>query len=250
MTLKTKTAILPYKLQLQRGERLGRLDDPPPIPDGMFQNPSVIYAYNALFDYGEEREGVFVDTNTFVYYDRDDRNLRVAPDCYVALGVEADSIRKRNGYFVWEVDKPPDLVLEVASESTAANDLTFKRDLYARIRVKELWLCDPSGGELYGAPLIGEELSNGEYRRLPMRTTPDGDAWARSPALGVDFHWKNGRLRIYDPQTGEFWGDYTEERRGRLEERRGRLKERRRRRTEEAENRRLRERLSRLLGRE
>lgn len=37
----------------------------------------------------------------------------------------------------------PDLVVEVLSPSTRANDLGPKRDLYAKAGVRELWLADP-----------------------------------------------------------------------------------------------------------
>ncbi len=37
----------------------------------------------------------------------------------------------------------PDLVVEVLSPSTRANDLGVKRDLYMRSDVRELWLVDP-----------------------------------------------------------------------------------------------------------
>ena len=37
----------------------------------------------------------------------------------------------------------PDLVVEVLSDSTARNDWTLKRDLYARHGVSEYWLVDP-----------------------------------------------------------------------------------------------------------
>ena len=38
----------------------------------------------------------------------------------------------------------PDLVVEVASKSTRKRDLTIKRDLYARWRVREYWFVDPN----------------------------------------------------------------------------------------------------------
>ena len=104
----TTTGILPYRLQLEEGERLGALDDPGPLPEGMHQNPTLLYAANALISRLRELPGVFVDFNTFVYYDRTNRNRRVSPDLYVALGVDTVAIRERHGYLIWEVGKPPD----------------------------------------------------------------------------------------------------------------------------------------------
>ncbi len=232
MTL--KTLILPYALQPEEGESLRLPDDPEPRPESMFQNPSVIYAYYILEAHLRERPGAFVDTNSFVYYDRADRNRRVAPDCYVALGVDAAAIRRRNGYLIWEVGKAPDLALEIASESTASNDLTGIRALYARIGIGEYWRFDPSGGDYYGEALVGERLVAGAYRRLATHRTSSGEVWAHSPALALDLYWTGERLRVYDPQAGEFLKDYSESEETRL--------------AVEAENRQLREQLRRLQG--
>ena len=200
----TTTGILPYRLQLEEGERLGALDDPGPLPEGMHQNPTLLYAANALISRLRELPGVFVDFNTFVYYDRSDRNRRVSPDLYVALGVDTVSIRERHGYLIWEVGKPPDFVLEIASESTARYDCTGKRDLYASIGVGEYWRYDSTGGDFYGTPLVGEQLVNGEYRPFEVHTIADGKIWAHSPVLDVDIYWGDDRLRVYDPDSGSF----------------------------------------------
>ena len=42
----------------------------------------------------------------------------------------------------------PDLVVEVLSPSTAKNDKTIKKEVYARCGVREYWLVDPSGKSL------------------------------------------------------------------------------------------------------
>ena len=56
---------------------------------------------------------------------------------YVAFDVDANAIRRRNGYLIREVGKPPDFVVEVASETTASIGVGSKRDLYARMGVAE-----------------------------------------------------------------------------------------------------------------
>ncbi len=244
MTL--KTTMLPYNLQLEEGERLALPDDPPPLPDAMLQNPSIIYAYNVIATHFHVRPDVFVDTNTFVYYDRTDRQRRIAPDLYVALGVDAAAIRRRNGYVIREVGKPPDFVLEVASETTAAHDLRGKRDLYAVIGVGEYWRFDPSGGDYYGEPLVGETLVDGEYRRLELQPCPEGLVSAYSPLLDREVQWEGGRLWIADPRTGERGRDHTQSEAERKEERRGRLAAEVALAASEAENRSLREQLRRL----
>ena len=104
-------------------------------------------------------------------HDYHNRNRRLHPDVYVAFDVDADAIRRRNGYLIWEVDNPPDFVLEVASESTASNDTGDKRALYAAMGVIEYWRFDASGGAMYGAALVSEYLESGVYREFPIGQT-------------------------------------------------------------------------------
>ena len=184
--------------------------DAPPLPDAeppddlMLQNPDIHYALQILYDLVVgDRTDVFIDTNSIVYYDPTDRNRRVQPDVYIAFDVDAETIRHRNGYVIWEVGKPPDFVLEVASESTADNDTGYKRDLYARLGVQEYWRFDRTGGELYGAGLAGEYLEGGDYRPVPIRTDADGAEWGYSPMLRLNLRGRDGRLELQDPVTGE-----------------------------------------------
>ena len=115
----------------------------------MQQNPHILHVMQILADLFTDRVDTFADTNTIVYYDPADGNRRFQPDVYVAFGVDAAAIRQRNGYLIWEVGKPPDFVLEVASESTAPLDIGGKRDLYAGLSIPEYWRFDASGGTMY-----------------------------------------------------------------------------------------------------
>ena len=54
--------------------------------------------------------------------------------------------------------KPPDWVLEVASESTSRVDVNRKPGIYAQIGVPEYWRFDPTGGRYHGQPMAGERL--------------------------------------------------------------------------------------------
>ena len=66
----------------------------------------------------------FLSSNTILCYDPTNLNVRVAPDVYLAFGVDERAIRQRRLYLPWEVGKPPDLAVEVASASTARQDVT------------------------------------------------------------------------------------------------------------------------------
>ena len=215
----TTTTMLPYKLQLEEGEKLGYLDDPCPIEDGMLQNPSIRYITTILAARFHHRPEVFVDNETFVYYNQSDRRERISPDCYVAFGVDAASILARNGYLIWEAGKAPDIVMEVASPSTARHDIGAKRELYARLGISEYWRVDPTGGRLYGDALVGERLVDGRYSRIEGWLDAEGRECARSDVLGLDLRWdsQEERVRISDPETSEFLTDLVEEQTAHME---------------------------------
>ena len=175
-----------------------------PLADGFYQLKYLMEILSVLDLFFKDNPRVAVSGDTFIYYVEGDPLRWVAPDCYVALDISMDSIDRFNTYRVWEVGKVPDFVLEIGSPSTAANDLGEKRDLYARLGIGEYWLFDPSGGEHYGEPLIGQHLSEGAYRRFEMKTEPDGTVWAHSPVLNLDLYWDGGRLRFYDSEAGRW----------------------------------------------
>ena len=52
----------------------------------------------------------------------------------------------------------PDLVIEILSPSTAERDRIFKRDLYARHRVKEYWMVDTELRRIYQLMLDADEF--------------------------------------------------------------------------------------------
>ena len=89
--------------------------------------------------------------------------------------------------------------MEIGSESTASNDMGGKRDLYAELEVTEYWRYDATGGEFYGAPLIGERLVDGEYRPIQLVYENDGRVWGHSDILNLDLWWDDGELRFWDP---------------------------------------------------
>ena len=85
-----------------------------------------------------------------------------------------------------------------------------KRDIYAQVGVPEYWRYDPTGGELYGSPLVGERLVDGEYEPMELTTPPDGVLKGFSPALGLSLGWNDQRLYLYDNNTGEYLRNYRE----------------------------------------
>ena len=175
-----------------------------PLPDGFYQADHLYDLIAMLKMFFRLRDDVVVSGDIFIYYVEGNPHLTVAPDCFVLLGGNVQSLWDNNTYLLWEVGKAPDFVLEIGSPSTWRNDLRDKRNLYASLGVGEYWMFDPSGGEHYGFALRGERLVDGEYRSLEMREGMDGGVWGYSATLNLEFHWEDGSLRLYDP-VGERW---------------------------------------------
>ena len=184
-------------------------EDPEPVEDNMQQLPAIIELISLLVRYYRDADDVFLDGGGFIAYDRNDGNRRISPDLYIAFGVDGKQIFNTGNYFLWEVGKPPDFAMEVASDRTAANDLGFKRELYAELGITEYWRFDPTGGERYGEALVGERLVDGEYRAYELHTADDGSVWSRSEVLDLQFHWLPwaseiaDAFDIRDPRTGK-----------------------------------------------
>ena len=180
-------------------------EDPEPVEDGMLQWDPMHDVSDLLKRYFKGRPGVFLSGGGFIMYNRANGNDRVAPDFYIAFDVDLDFIREHlPNFWIWETGKAPDFALEVASPSTAANDLGHKRDLYARLGITEYWRFDHTGGELYGDALVGERLIDGEYVAYPRRERGDGAVIVHSDLLDLDFCWLgDGVFDVLDPATGQ-----------------------------------------------
>ena len=181
--------------------------DDEPLLDGRYQEPYFTEIVGTVREHFRSRPDVEVSGNTFIYYEEGNPRRFISPDLHVTLGVTAEgfaSMDYRNTYLVWEIGKPADFVLEIASESAALRDVTEKRVLYARIGFGEYWRFDGSGGDFYGEPLVGEYLADGEYRRFHVAPDAEGRPHGYSPALALWLYWDAGQLRFYDPATGRW----------------------------------------------
>ena len=144
-----------------------------------------------------ERPDVAVEGYRLPYYVEGDPCSRVAPDMFVVFGVPK---RRRRTYLLWEEGKAPDFVLEVTSRSTRRQDRGFKRNLYARLGVREYWLFDPTGDWL-DPRLQGNRLSGGRYEPLSPTGIEGGERVLHSAVLGLDVYVDRGEIRFRDPTT-------------------------------------------------
>lgn len=190
------------------------------LPDGMHQGPHISRATQSSWDtfYEVERPDQLQPLLGFdapVYYkDEDGRTRHVVPDFFFAFDINGPAVMARNGYFIEEVGKAPDVVFEVASVTTYANDLGRKRELYLSLGVEEYWGFDPTGGEYYGAPLWGVVSVDGERGDIEVEYDEEsGTRQAYSPRLdlyvcvGYDpdpSYYGQFQLRFQDPHTGQY----------------------------------------------
>lgn len=136
---------------------------------------------------------VYAAGNLLIYFVQGDPTQSVAPDVFVVKGVPKHD---RRTYQVWREGKAPDVVIELTSDSTRAEDLGRKRFLYADLGVKEYFLFDPLGDYLK-PPLRGYRLVEDEYAQ--MNETP-----LYSAELGLELHPEGTTLRLYDPRTQHY----------------------------------------------
>jgi Uma2 family endonuclease len=108
-----------------------------------------------------DRQNVFVGGNMFVYFSLEQvrhQDFR-GPDFFVALDVPR---RERKSWVVWQEGKGPDVVIELLSDSTAAQDKGEKKAIYQdRLRIPEYFWFDPFSGEW-----AGFALRNGGYEAI------------------------------------------------------------------------------------
>jgi Uma2 family endonuclease len=136
---------------------------------------------------------VYVAGNLLIYFVEGDPTQSVAPDMFVVKGVPKQD---RRIYRVWREGKAPDVVIELTSDSTRADDLGRKRFLYADLGVREYFLFDPLGNYLK-PPLRGYRLVGDEY--IQMNETP-----MYSAELGLELHPEGIALRLFDPRTQRY----------------------------------------------
>ena len=178
------------------------------------------YSIHAIAARFAHREDVYVSGDLFVHYvARTEAGMpvrgQIAPDVLAVFGVED---RVRDSYVVWREGKPPDFVMEISSNRSWRRDRIEKRTIYEAMGVKEYFIYDPR--EKFRPPrLIGLRLQQGRYREIPFETMPNGKRGLRMRhaelvRARVD---GGGRLRWFDPTSGEYLRTYEEQHRERRE---------------------------------
>ena len=173
---------------------LYRHDEPYyPSSDGepMGENDVICWLMASTLDmlrrYYQNDENVYVSSNSFVYYVKDDPTQRVAPDLYVVKGV---SSRKRPNYKIFDEGVVPQVVFEFTTESSRYKDLGTKKGLYEVLGVKEYYLYDPAG-EYLSPSFRAFRLVDGVLQEREQRPSHFSDE------LGVTIKPVDQLLRFY-----------------------------------------------------
>ena len=133
------------------------------------------------------------------------------PDLIVTFDCDRDLLIRQKGYSILAQGKPPDFVLEVASESTGVVDYTDKRRDYAACGIPEYWRFDPSGGFFHEVALAGDRLVEGEYQPIEIQVVGDRTYRGYSEVLGLWVYWDERQLRWFDPKSERFLRTHDEE---------------------------------------
>ena len=167
--------------------------DGKPMAETDRHRAQMMASLHALEEYFRLDPNAYVSGNIFVYYlDENGERQSVAPDILVVFGVEK---KERRTYKIDAEGKGPDIVIELTSSSTKAEDQVLKHYIYANLGVREYFLFDPYSETIKPA-LRGFRLEGGEYVPMAGETL-------RSEVLGLELKVENNRLRFYDPKTGE-----------------------------------------------
>lgn len=166
--------------------------DGKPMAETDLHRELMVDLIEALKVYYADQDDVYVSGNILMYYEKGNKRKHLSPDVLVTLGIAK---HLRDYYLVWLEGKAPDVVFEITSSSTRNEDLVKKKNIYARLGVKEYVLFDPYGDYL-DPRLRLYRLQQGEY--LPVVGDP---LVLQTLPLQLVVH--DDTLRLRDCSTGE-----------------------------------------------
>ena len=198
--------------QVEQDEYLAVFPEYPPRDD--MQNPLYIHEPSHMrslaIHFGRD-ETTFVMSEVPVSTSATIRREHRRPDLMVAFDCDRELLISQNGYSIVTQGKPPDFVLEVASESTGEVDYTDKRDEYESYGIPEYWRFDSSGGDYHDAALAGDRLVDGRYEPIEIQMMDGLNRRGYSEVLDLWLCWEDKRLRLFDAKAGAYLRTHDEE---------------------------------------
>ena len=211
----TKLIAIPKQDVRQQAEQNGHLAVFPEYPPrGDMNNPIFLHEpshMRSIAIHFGNYESTFVLSEVPVSPYATIRRENRKPDLIVTFDCDRDLLIRQKGYSILAQGKPPDFVLEVASESTGVVDYTDKRRDYANCGIPEYWRFDPSGGFFHEVALAGDRLVEGEYQPIDIQVVGDRTYRGYSEVLGLWVYWDERQLRWFDPKSERFLRTHDEE---------------------------------------
>ncbi len=181
-------AITARELELQMPDASKLLSDEPEMESSLHYM-QLLLLVTCLEWAWQERDDFFIGANLTIYFSRQQlkRHDFRGPDFFL---VKNTTRAPRNSWVVWEEDgRYPDLIIELLSDSTANNDRTLKRDLYAeRFHTPEYFYFSPDTLEF-----AGFRLDINKYKAI----TPNAQGWMWSETLGFFLGIHDQKLRYF-----------------------------------------------------
>ena len=149
------------------------------------------------------RKDFYVGGTMFIYFSA--RQVRhrdySGPDFFFVQGPRIDHDRPRQYWAIWDEDgRYPNVIIELSSPSTSAEDHTTRKELYEQtFQTAEYFIYDPSA-----RVVEGWRLAKRRYRRI--RPSEQGRLWSEELGLWVGT-WRGKFqehedlwLRFFDPE--------------------------------------------------
>ena len=228
----------PEKTKQERRRRPVFIPDPPKHKDGemtSFDHLSLNgNAHYLVHHFSNLETAIVTGEHYLMAAPRVPRTERRIPDLLIAFNADPELYKANNAYIISEQGKPPDFIMEIASQGTWRRDRYAKREDYLAMGIPEYWRFDETG-RYYGEPLGGDLLVGGEYRPIAIETLAEGVLQGYSPSLNLLIRWEHGELKWYDPVAEAYVATLESEREARLRSEQERLRERQARQTLEAQ---------------
>jgi Uma2 family endonuclease len=178
-------------------EDLYPAEDGEPMAETQIHIRAIILLFQAFEDFLIRQLDIYIAANMFWYWEKGNPGARRAPDVMIIKGVGR---AERRSFFTWrENGAVPSVIVEVVSKKKYRDDYFTKRELYAKLGVKEYFLFDPEAIH-FRPPLVGfRRNERGRY----VRIKPDSDKRLRCDELGLLLQSEGKTLRLIDAATGQ-----------------------------------------------
>ncbi len=168
------------------------LSDEPPLESDLHRD-QIDLLIRLLKSWWREKQDFYASGNLTIYYSPNQKKSEYfrGPDFFVVLGTEK---KDRTSWVVWHEDgKYPNVIVEILSNSTAAVDKGFKKQLYQdTYRTPDYFWFHPVTLEFQGFHLV-----DGKYQEI--QPTTDGRLWSQQLELYLGVY--EGKLRFFTTEN-------------------------------------------------